>query len=154
MIRSIASKVGSHCHSPPSPLIGELAKPILPSLLWPPGSSAHRLPSCLALAKLSSRRQGGKQRCWQLCYREEIKFSFVLLHVKSGATTVREVPLSKTALLSKDFKVYFTFTVGPVLSLCLLKGRAHLGVSLCKTGGGGESSQCVLLLIIILKISY
>lgn len=38
-------------------------------------------------------------------------------------------PGAKLLLLSKDFKFDLEFRVGQILSLCLLKGQAHLGAS-------------------------
>lgn len=38
-------------------------------------------------------------------------------------------PGEKPLLLSKDFIFHFKLNVGPVFSLCLLKGQAHVRVS-------------------------
>lgn len=53
---------------------------------------------------------------------------------------------AKLLLLSKDFTFDFKFQVGPVLSLCLLKGQAHLGVNATISAKLVEEKkiQCVL----------
>lgn len=65
-------------------------------------------------------------------------------------------PRAKLLLVSKDFKFDFQFTVSPIFSLGLLKGKHTLESvtqsmqNWCVCG----TSQCVLLLIAGLKISY
>lgn len=127
--------------------VGKAHPTVPPPAAWLFCTQTALLP-CSGKTKLSE-GQRGKQRCWQLCYREEIKFSFTLLHILSGATAVCEVPLAKSLLLLKDFKFDFKCTVGPILSLCLLKGQAHLGVSdtICTKLAGKKNSQSMLLLI-------